>query len=180
MGDPTGVKRPSGQSGLAHRRSALIRHRPHQAVDLVLGVLLLGGIAIGVASLSPILALLVVVAATSGYLIGLLRQERTQRALATAPSPSASRGCDAIDALDGVIAAAPAIPLTSWVRVDPGEVGPLVEMIREAATAPASALQAEKLAAVVLGGRPVPLNSQVRVDRGRARRLLAGLRSSID
>lgn len=84
---------------------------------------------------------------------------------------------DAIDALDGILVEAPAIPLTGWVRVDPAEVTPLLDAVRAGAGGTASSDQAEKLAAVVLGDRPVPFTSQVRVDRKRARRLLAGLRS---
>jgi hypothetical protein len=163
---------------LASLWSALSRPRPHRAVDLALGAFLLVGIALGIASWSPILAVALIVAVAGVYLVSLLRQEGERRVRsAMLPRASASRMRDAIDALDGILVEAPAIPLTGWVRVDPAEVTPLLDAVRAGAGGTASSDQAEKLAAVVLGDRPVPFTSQVRVDRKRARRLLAGLRS---
>ena len=170
------VERSTRRSGRASRWSALTRHRPHQTVDLLLGLILLAGAASWIASVSPALALAVVVVVAGSYLVGLRRQEANRTELATTPT-AVKRGGDALDALDAALAAAPVIPLTGWVRVDPAEVVPLVDEIRAAATASGSADQAEELAEVVLGDRPVPFTSQLRVDRRRARKLLARLRS---
>lgn len=91
---------------------------------------------------------------------------------------SGGRDLDALDALDELLAAAPPIPLTDWVRVDPGVVTPLVDAVLAAAIEAGHAEQADDLARVILGGRPIPLTDELRVNRRRAQKLLKALRSS--
>jgi hypothetical protein len=86
---------------------------------------------------------------------------------------------EALEALEAALAAAPPIPLTDSVRVVPGELQPLVDEVRAAASTSEASGQAEELAQVILHGRPVPLTRQRRVDLKRAQELIAGLRSGI-
>ena len=153
----------------------MTRHRPHQGIDLLLGAFLLAS---WVVSISPLLAAVLVIAVVGIYLTTIRRREpaRTQRA--EPPRTAGAHGRNAIDELETVSGAAPAIPLTGSARVDPSEIAPLVEEVRAAAVGSPGSDQAEKLARLVLGGRAVPLTDQVQVDRRRALKTLAKLRSS--
>jgi len=77
-----------------------------------------------------------------------------------------------------LLAEAPPIPLTDWVRVDAAELVPLVEEADAEAAASGLPDQAHELTRVVLGDGQVPLNGQLRVDRRRAKKLLDALRSA--
>lgn len=166
-------------SRLAALWSALTRERPHQGIDLLFGAFLLIGVAAWLASVSPVLAALLVIAVTGGYLISLHGQEKNQKKLAQPPVSTGAHGRDVLNELATALAEAPVIPLTDWVRVDPEIVRPLVEEVRAAAVATPGSGQAEKLAQIVLGDRPLVFTDQVRVDRRRAQKAIAELRSSL-
>jgi hypothetical protein len=155
----------------------LTRRRPNQLIDLLLGVLLLASVAAWVGSLSPVLAIGIVVAVAGTYLAGHARREGDEAKQVTVSASSVGQGTDALDALDKRLAEAPPIPLTDWVRVDAAEVLPLVEAAVMEVTALGLPDQAHDLTRTILGGRQVPLTGQLRVDRRRARRLLDALRS---
>jgi len=62
------------------RRSALFRQRPNRSLDFLLGAFLLICIAGAIATINPILALVVSVAIVGMYLDALRREERTRKA----------------------------------------------------------------------------------------------------
>lgn len=166
----------SGSTPIA--RSRLTRLRPHRLIDLLLGTFLLIPIVFWIGSVSPLLAAIVFVAVTGFYLASLSRKGRgrARRDAAISVSP-VDRDSNPLAALDELLAAAPPIPLTDWVRIDPHVVTPLVDAVRAAAIDLGRTDQAEELSPVVLGGRPVPFTDELRVDRRRAQRLLQTLRS---
>ncbi|HET6830756.1 MAG TPA: hypothetical protein VFH44_05335 [Solirubrobacterales bacterium] len=159
--------------------STLTRHRPHRGIDLLLGAIALVGAAAWVASISPVLAALLVIGAIAGYLVSLHGQGSNQSNPARWPATPGSGSRDALEALEATLAAAPEIPMTAWIRVEPETVVPLVEEVRAAARATSASDQAERLAQVVLGGRRVPFTDQIRVDRRRAMKALSCLRSRL-
>lgn len=167
-----------GQSRLIAVWSSLTRHRPHQRIDLLLGACFLVAATAWVGSVSPLFAAVLVVAVVGGYLMTLRWQKQARNQLAHPRRPIDVHGRDALDALDTALRTAPRIPLTGWVRVNPSDIGPLVNEARAAATASPASDQADKLAELVLGDRPVLFTDQVRVDRRRALKALAKLRFS--
>lgn len=177
MVDPMAVERTRARLGIASLWSALSRRRSHQLLDLLLGLAFLAGIANLIGSWSPILALALVAVVAGFYPASLHRQEQDRKEPTTPPDPLPVEECDAIDALEELLATAPVIPLAREVRMDPAAVTPLVNAI-QTAVAPASSEQVDELARVFLSGRPVPLTGELRVDRKKAQELLADLRSA--
>lgn len=169
------MSKPTSTSGW----SRLTRHRPHRLIDLLLGGLLLISVVFWVGAVSPLLASAIFVAVAGLYQASISRRDRgrKRREAATSVSP-VDREHNPLAALDELLAAAPPIPLTDWVRIDPRVVTPLVDAIRAAATDLGRMDQAEELSRVILGGRPVPFTDELRVNRRRAQRLLQALRSS--
>lgn len=166
------------QPSSTHWWTPFTRHRSHRVTDLLLGVPLLVSVAIWVGSLSSVLAAGIVAAVVGSYLVGLAREEpdRTQRV--AVPVSSVHQGGNALEALDELLAEAPPIPLTDLVRVDAGEIIPLVEAAGAEVSASGRPDQAHDLTRVVLGDRQIPFTGQLRVDRRRAKRLLDALRPS--
>jgi hypothetical protein len=154
------------------------RHRSHRLTDLLLGALFLASVAFWVGSLSSVLAAGLVVAAVGSYIASLARRERDRTKRVAVSASSVSRSRDALDALDELLAKAPPIPLTDLVRVDAGEVFPLVEAAGAELAASGLPDQAHDLTRVILGDCQIPLTGQLRVNRRRAQRLLDALRSS--
>jgi hypothetical protein len=150
----------------------LTRHRPHRLIDLLLGAFLLASVAFWIGSLSPVLGIGVVVAVVGTYLAGLAQRERDRTTRVAVPASSVDRDGDALGALGELLAEAPPIPLTDWVRVDAPEVIPLVEAASAELTAAGLPDRAHDLTRVILGGRHIPLTGQLRVARRRAQRLL--------
>jgi hypothetical protein len=170
--------------GASNRRSTsgwspLTRQRPHRLIDLLLGILLVTPVVFWIGSISTLLAAVIFIAVAGLYLANLSRggRGRGRRDAAISVSPVDQDG-NPIAALDELLAAAPPIPLTDWVRVDVGAVTPLVDEVRAAAIELGHADQAEELSRVVLEGRPVPFTDELRIDRRRAQRILQALRSS--
>jgi membrane glycosyltransferase len=158
-------------------RHQLTRQRHHWLIDLLLGLFVLISVLGWIGSVSPLLAAVVFAVAAWFYLASLPRrgQHRASQNAALA-TPPADGGRSALDALDQLLAAAPPVPLTNLVRVDPRVVTPLVDAVRAAAVERGVTDQAEKLSRALLGGRPIPLTGQLRVDRQEAQRLLQSLR----
>lgn len=166
------MAKPTATSGW----SRLTRHRPHRLIDLLLGLFLLIPVMSWIGSLSPLLAAAILVAVAGLYLASISRRGRgrKRREAATSVSP-VDRDRDPLAALDELLAEAPPIPLTDWVRIDPRVVTPLVDAVRVAAIDLGHTDQAEELSRVILGGRPVRFTDELRVNRRRAQRLLQAL-----
>ncbi len=122
------------------------------------------------------MAIGVLVAVAGAYLIRTGRRDRERAEWAAGPPSASGPGLEAVDALEDLLASAPPIPLTDWVRVDPREATLLAESIRETVGGSQAAGEADRLAQLIARGRRIPLSEQVRVDVRRARRHLDALR----
>lgn len=170
------MRRSKTQPGTAPWWTPLTRQRSHRLIDLMLGAFLLVGVAFWLGSLSPILAVGLVMAVAGFYLAGLARGERERRDAVAPPISPVRQGDDALDALDALLANAPPIPLTDLVRVDAGELISLVEAASVEVTALGLPDRAHDLRRAALSGRQVPFTGQRRVDRRRVQKLLDALR----
>lgn len=166
------------QPGPAHWWTPFTRHRSHRLTDLLLGVPLLVSVAIWVGSLSSVLAAGIVAAVVGSYLVALAREEPDRKQRVAVSVSSGHQGDDALDALGELLAEAPSIPLTDWVRVDASKAVPLVEAADAEVSASGRPDQAHDLARAILGDRQIPFTGQLRVNRRRAERLLDALRQS--
>ena len=77
--DPMRVDRHDSRPRLGFWSHPLFRQRPHRLVDLLLGAFALACLAGGLAAISPILALVVVIATVGLYLDTLRREERARK-----------------------------------------------------------------------------------------------------
>jgi hypothetical protein len=152
------------------------KQRPHRLIDLLLGVFLLASVVSWVGSLSPLLAVGIVVVAVGFYLSSLAHRERVQAKRGAVSVSPVARGGDALAALEELLAEAPPIPLTDWVRVDAGKAIRLVEAAGVEVAASGLPDQAHDLTRVILGDRQIQLTGQLRVNRRRTKKLLDSLR----
>lgn len=130
-------------------------------------------------SLSPLLGAAIFVAVTGLYLASLLGSRKRRRRDADPSVSPVGEDRTALEALDELLATAPPIPMTDWVRVDPRRAKPLVDAVRVAAVEAKLRDQVDELTRVILEGRPIPFTDELRVDRRRAQRLLEALRSTV-
>ena len=83
-----------------------------------------------------------------------------------------------LDHLDDLVHNAKPMPMTDQVRVDPDEVGRIVDRLR-VELPPALDPLAERLEAVVREARSVPLTGQVRIDKDAFYEALDAIREAL-